>query len=333
MPLTKIENLINPEVMADMISAKIDKKIVVTPFAKVDDTLSGVPGDTIKVPQYAYIGDAIDVAEGAEVDTTTLTATVTDAKIKKAMKGVSLTDEAVLSGYGDPVAETNNQLAAAIASKVDEDAINALYTAQLRYDGSASKISYDGLADALDLFEEETNCKKVIFVHPTQMSALRKDKVNFIGADKIANNVIIKGEVGEMLNMRIVPSKRVRLNDETYVLVTAEPADWATKYTSYFTKDGSTYTAVAGNEAPEFAENTYYEKVAAGKFYINPIVKIEEDDETEDETPAITIYLKRDTNVESERHSSKRTTDITVDKFYTVALSNASKVVLAQFKK
>ncbi|MGQ4524992.1 hypothetical protein ACSSOE_06960 [Intestinibacter bartlettii] len=53
MATTKIADLINPEVMADMISAKIEKKLVVTPFAKIDTTLVGQPGNTITVPQYA----------------------------------------------------------------------------------------------------------------------------------------------------------------------------------------------------------------------------------------------------------------------------------------
>ena len=43
MAITKLENLINPEVMADMISAKIENAIVVTPFAKVDTTLADSP--------------------------------------------------------------------------------------------------------------------------------------------------------------------------------------------------------------------------------------------------------------------------------------------------
>ncbi len=119
--ITKITDLIDPEVMADMISAKIPERLVVAPFAKIDTTLVGVPGDTITIPQYNYIGDAADITEGASCETVKLTASTTTVTVKKAMKAVSLTDEAVLSGYGNPVGETNNQLALSIASKVDAD--------------------------------------------------------------------------------------------------------------------------------------------------------------------------------------------------------------------
>ena len=60
--ITKLSDLIDPEVMGDMVSAKIPKKLRVAPFAKVDDTLVGVPGDTITVPSYGYIGDAAEVS-------------------------------------------------------------------------------------------------------------------------------------------------------------------------------------------------------------------------------------------------------------------------------
>ena len=66
---TKIADLIDPEVMGDMVSARIPKKLRVAPFAKVDDTLAGVPGDTITVPAYAYIGDA-DIVAGGEAGST-----------------------------------------------------------------------------------------------------------------------------------------------------------------------------------------------------------------------------------------------------------------------
>lgn len=280
---TMIADLINPQVMADMISGKIETKIVVAPFAKVDTTLQGIPGNTITVPQYAYIGDAVDIAEGIAAETVKLSTTTTDVTVKKAMKAVELTDEAVLSGYGNPVGETNNQLAKAIASKVDADAMDALQTAQLTFGDGTAKISYEGIVDAIDVFDEEVNTEKVIFVHPKQVTVLRKD-ANFISADKYPGNVVMTGEIGKIANCRVVASKKVPL-DET------------------------------------------------SAFYICPVVKLNNDAETEDDAAALTIYLKRDTNVETSRVSLARKTDISVDKHYAVALSNTSKVVLAKFKK
>lgn len=285
--VTKIENLIDPEVMSDMISAKLPKKIRVAPFAKVDNTLEGSEGDTITVPKYAYIGDAEDVAEGVECGTTTLQASSDKVTVKKAMKAVDLTDEAVLSAHGDTVGEATNQLSLSISAKVDNDCMDALTNedaeGRLKYDGSASKISYDGIVDAIDVFEEEVNGEKAMFVHPKQVTSLRKD-ANFISADKYNQNVVLKGEIGMIANTRIVPSKKVK-------------------------------------------ENT--EKTA----YLNPIIKIETDIESEEETPALTIYIKRGVNVEKERKSLARKTVVSADEIYAVSVSNDSKLVLAKFKK
>ena len=119
MAITKIEDMINPEVLAPMISAKIEKKIIVSKIAKVDNTLVGQPGNEVTVPQYKYIGDAEDVAEGVAMGTAKLETGSTSFKIKKAGKGVSITDEAILSGYGDPVGESEKQLATSIANKIE----------------------------------------------------------------------------------------------------------------------------------------------------------------------------------------------------------------------
>ena len=287
--VTKIADLIDPEVMADMISGKVPKKIRVSPFAKVDTTLQGVPGDTITVPSYGYIGDAADVAEGAAVTIEKMSTTSKRETIKKAMKGVGLTDEAVLSGYGNPVGEANSQLALAIAAKVDNDCMDKLQTATLTYDGSAKAISYAGIVDAIDKFEEEINTEKVMFIHPKQVTVLRKD-ADFISADKYQAGVMVTGEIGMIANTRVVPSKKV----------------------------------------PEVKVGASGSQVDC---YACPIVKLEQDSETEDEVPALTIYLKRGVNVETERKPQTRTTEITVDEMYVAALSNEAKVVLAKFKK
>ena len=291
--MTKIEDLIVPEVMADMISAKVEAKVIISKIAKVDTTLQGQPGNEVTVPQYKYIGDAEDVAEGVAMGTAKLETGSTKFTIKKAGKGVSITDEAILSGYGDPVGEANKQLAMAIANKIDNDVvkvINKEYAegtaedgVQLIYDGSAKVISYAGVVDAEDLFDEETSSDKILYVHPKQMTQLRKD-ADFISADKYDGNVMTSGEVGKIGTCRVVRSKKVKLNSE-------------------------------------------------GTAYLNPIVKLTNDAETEEDAPAVTIYLKRDTQVERERKADAGLTNIYTNKHYGVALTNTTKVVLAKFKK
>lgn len=280
MAMTKIAQLIDPEVMAPMISAKINEAIVATPFAKIDTTLVGEAGDTITVPKYQYIGDAADLAEGETADKTQLTTAKASYKVKKAVKQVELSDEAVLAGYGNPVGETNTQLAKSIAAKVDDDVMTALKGAQLGYNGSADGISYNEVVNAIDVLNEEENVEKVMFIHPKQVSGLRKD-ANFISNDKYPNNVIIKGEIGMIANTRIVPSKKAVNDAKTY-------------------------------------------------FY-NPIVELKPESQTGDETAAITIFLKRDTNVETQRELGNYTTLIGADKHYIAALTDESKVVVAKF--
>ena len=283
--VTKLNNLINPEVMSEMISAKVEKRVSVMPFAKVDTTLQGQAGNSINIPVFLYIGDANDVEEGASIGATELKTTHKQFTIKKVAKGVDLTDEAILSGYGDPVGEANRQLAMAVSQKIDQDAIDALYGASLQYDGIANKISYAGIVDAIDTFEEEFNTEKIIFVHPKQVSQLRKD-ADFLSADKYLNGnyTAVNGEIGKIANARVVVSKRV--------------------------KEDISHTG-----------------------YVNPIVKINFDTETEQDTSALTIFLKKGVAVETDRDIDKQINMIRASENYVVALTDDSKVVLATFKK
>lgn len=278
------------------------------------------------------IGDAVDIAEGVEAETVKLTTSTTQVTVKKAMKAVELTDEAVLSGFGNPVGETNSQIAKAIAAKVDNDCMDALYNAQLLFDGSGSQISYDQVVDAIDVFGEEVNTAKVMFINPKQVTKLRKDS-NFISADKygVGTNVIMKGEIGMICNTRIVPSKKAKEFSEWYSPCEST-ASGKLKVVESGASTGEVNLADVQLSLPNAKVNDYVLK-STTTVYFNPIVKLQEDGETEEDTPALTIYLKRDTNVETDRVSLSRKTDISADKHYAAALSNTSKVVLAKIKK
>lgn len=320
--LTKLESLIDPEVMAPMISAKLKKAIVATPFAKIDNTLEGQPGSTITVPKYEYIGDAEDVAEGVEQGESILSATSKEYKVKKAVKDVILTDEAVLNAYGNPVGEANNQLGLSLASKVDNDVMAELQKAQLvKKTGSA--ISYNGIVDAIDLFNEETNVEKVMFISPNQNTTLRKD-ANFISADKYNQNVVMKGEIGMVSNTRIVPSRKI-VKEDSYTAV-ADPK--VASIGTYYEKTEAGY--VKTTDSAIDSSKTYYTKDNK-QVYRCPIVQLKPEEQTGDETAAVTIYLKRGVNLEKERKVKGKKTLISVDEHYVAALTDESKVVVAEF--
>ena len=335
MTVTKIEDMIVPEVMADMISAKVEKKVIISKIAKVDTTLSGQPGNEVTVPQYKYIGDAEDIAEGVAMGTAKLETGSTSFTIKKAGKGVSITDEAILSGYGDPVGEANKQLATAIANKIDNDVVEIINTTgeggvNLIFDGTAKAISYAGVVDAEDLFNEETSSDKVLYVHPKQMTQLRKDS-DFISADKYGTaNVMTSGEVGKIGTCRVVRSKKVACieyakdNSAGTIEIVADSVTETTSKKHLETIQPATAeTLVVGDKV----------KAITTPYYLNPIVKLANDAETEEDAPAVTIFLKRDTQVERERKADAGITNIFTNKHYGVALTNATKVVLAKFKK
>ena len=283
MAQTKLTNLINPEVMGQMISASLPNAIKFSPIAKIDTTLVARPGNTITVPKFKYIGDAEDVAEGVAMGTVVLTATSTEATVKKAGKAVELTDESVLSGYGDPVGETTKQIKVAIAAKIDNDCLEALAKTTLTVDETAGVISYDGVVRAVDKFEEEDMSPKLLFIHPKQVTQLRLDP-DFKDINKYPLQTVMTGVIGEIAGCQVIPSRKIKLN-------------------------------------------------SASTGYENYIVKTSTDEAGEEVTPALTIYLKRNVELEDDRDILAKTTVISADEHYVAHLSNESKVLKVTFKK
>lgn len=282
--LTKTVTLVNgdvfdPEVVTDMINAKVEKKAVMTGYIKVDNTLSGNPGSTITIPKWGYIGEAEDYAEGEPIDTSKMAFTTAEYGIKKIGKAVRLTDEAQLSGYGNPMGTATNQIALAISEKLDNDRVAVLYDSHNVCDASTVAIKYASIVDGIDMFNEEEDSRKVILIHSKQKTQLRKD-ADFLAADKIASDLLTTGAIGRIAGCDVVVSNKVKLE---------------------------------------------------GGVYYNPIIKLNNASETEDDMPAITYFLKRGNLVEHQREPGVAD-NIICTAYGMPALTNESKVVILKTK-
>lgn len=320
--LTKTTTLVNgdvfdPQVVSDMINAKVEKKAVMTGYIKVDNTLEGAPGSTVTVPKWGYIGAAADYAEGETIDTTKMAFTTSQYGIKKIGKGVRLTDEAQLSGYGDPMGTATNQIALSISEKLDNDRVDVLYESKNSVDCSSAVIKYSAIVDGIDAFGEEEDSRKVILIHSKQKSELRKDS-DFISADKYEAGVMVNGAIGRIAGCDVVVSNKVVKFDEWY------------KFDDSGTATTNSNIAEVRKSLPGANVGDKVTKVTTAA-YFNPIIKLSNDSETEDDMPAITYFLKRGNLVEHEREPGVAD-DIICTAHGMAALTNESKVVLLKVK-
>lgn len=201
---TKLAELINPEVMGAFAERKLEAEFKFAPLAVVGHELQGQAGDTLTIPVWGYIGKADDVAEGAPIPISKMGQTKTTVKVKKAGKGIELTDEAVLSGLGDAVGEGEKQLAEAILDKVNKDCFDALMaTTTLQHTATGDVLNSDAVADALVQFKEDVHEGQVLFVSPKRYAQLRKDPA---WVTVLAGEKFISGQVGEIMGCSVVVS-------------------------------------------------------------------------------------------------------------------------------
>ena len=208
------QHLIIPEVIADMVEGAFGEKSALLPLATLDKSLMGVPGDTLKFPAFRYIGKAEEVAENGEVSPGILSADTVPVTVRKYAKAVRVTDEARLSGFGDPLGEAARQLARAIDHAVDDALFDRLSDAGYARKYPVKQLSSDAVADALTLFGEDLAGEKVLITDAKGYAALRKDPA-YIRASDIGQKMILSGVVGEIWGCQILVSDKIRENPVT----------------------------------------------------------------------------------------------------------------------
>lgn len=222
---TYLSNLFNPQVVADLIDTKLTDNMVFAPLAMIDYTLQGRAGNTVTLPSFAYIGAASSVSEGYDIPISKLTKTTTSVTIVKYGKAVQITDEAVLSGYGDPLGEAAKQISLSLDDAMDNALLAALAAnsaSEQNYttSGSSVALSPTDIPLALAKFGEDADGQKVLLVTPDFYAKLVGTPAdsNWIPASEIAADMKIRGAVGMAFGCQVVVSNRLATAGNLYIV-------------------------------------------------------------------------------------------------------------------
>ena len=211
MATTLLGNLINPQVIADFIDEKLVDNMVFAPLAEVDTTLVGRPGDRLTFPVWQYIGDASVIGENESIPLVALQQNSTSVPVHKIAKGTEITDEAVLSGLGDPVGEAGMQLVLSIASAEDGEMLDVLgsIVSDMTYTASGSYVTFDDVNGALELFGEDVEGTKVLLCAPSALTQFRKAD-DWVPASEIGAEIVVRGAVGMVAGCQVIVSNKLK---------------------------------------------------------------------------------------------------------------------------
>jgi hypothetical protein len=129
MAFTAITDIINPEVLADQISAKFPDFLVLgnSNLVEVDSTFPlGSPGTRFKMPFWKRIGAFTDLTEGTAMTPGKITASAENATVVRGGQSLQILDTSELVSKADPVGEVAGQLARRAAEYIDQKLVSQL---------------------------------------------------------------------------------------------------------------------------------------------------------------------------------------------------------------
>ena len=161
------------------------------------------------------------MSEGYDIGIRKLAQYTSPVTIVKYGVAVQLTDEAVLSGYGDPIGEAARQISTAIDDAMDNALLAALAAnsaSELNYSTSDSStaLAPDDIPLALAKFGEDMDGEKALLVTPDFYAQLVGS--NWIPASEIAANIRIRGAVGMAYGCQVIVSNRLVAGGSLYIV-------------------------------------------------------------------------------------------------------------------
>lgn len=216
---TYLSSLFNPQVVADIIDTKLTDNMVFAPLARIDYTLQGRAGNTVTLPYYSYIGMASAVSEGYDIGIRKLVQSTSSVTIVKYGVAAQLTDEAVLSGYGDPLGEAANQISTSLDDAMDNALLSALAgnTASAQnYTGASTGLVPADIPLALAKFGEDMDGQKALVVTPDFYAKLVGS--DWVPASEISADIRIRGAVGMAYGCQVIVSNRLTTSGNLYIV-------------------------------------------------------------------------------------------------------------------
>jgi hypothetical protein len=220
---TTSNDLYIPEVWADLAQAEFLGRTILAQAAQSDDTLVGVPGDTIKFPKWNALGEMNDLTELVPIPTEKLSQSATEARIKEAGKAVEISDTAALVGLGNAQDEAIRQFGILTARKLDADlyasAIATVTGGRTFSDGTPAvdsapltfraggPINWGRIVDATALFNDEWEPADFsgLYINSAERSAIFKDS-DFIASQP---DMMTRGRVGDIGGLGVFVTNRV----------------------------------------------------------------------------------------------------------------------------
>lgn len=309
---TLLEDLIDPEVIADLIDEKLIDAIRFAPLAAIDQSLLGRDGDTLSFPSYEYVGMSEDVEEGTEIPISKLEQNAEKVTVTKIGRAIEFSDETLLSGNANDIAdEATKQVIVAINDKVEKMLMNEMKNkAALIANATGAADAATAIAEALGAFGEDIDGEKVALVPPSFYGKLLNSKYWVPNSDANAN-VIIRGSVGQVFGTQIVLSNRCV--EKSYSLT----SDNSVQNKTYYKKKGTASYVKVKNIDPSADPQAlgYYELSGTQEFAY--IVK----------PGALRIVMKRDTLVEFDRDKLAQLNYVIGSKLFAPYVYDKTKLI------
>lgn len=222
------KDVIVPEVYAQLVREKVAGKCKVAQFLVNLGDLHGKVGETLTMPKWAYIGDAVDWDIATPMDKTQMKQTSTTATIKAIQApAVEVADYDNEVELGNAIEEASSQQAEGVARKYDADAIACALESPLKYQlGAKNTVTQDELIAMLGLYGDDRDSADfdAIVIHSAFAPSFYKMEM-FVKRDMTmavdGNGVAVNGCIGYFLNIPVILSDRLydAGNQEGFILM------------------------------------------------------------------------------------------------------------------